>query len=137
MKRVLTMFAHNRLSLVALSMAAFFAIANVSAVGAANPTPFKVLRAATNANGTFFVGGSGFTVSHPSTSNYHVSFPKGTWNSLGVACYFVPEVQSVFTPAVAEIAGWWTVSDGSGSVDVHVTSGKDAPLMMTFTSANC
>jgi hypothetical protein len=98
MKRVLTMFARNRLSLVALSMAAFFAIANVSAVGAANPTPFKVLRAATNANGTFFVGGSGFTVSHPSTSNYHVSFPKGTWNSLGVACYFVPEVQSVFTP---------------------------------------
>jgi hypothetical protein len=137
MKRVLNMLARNRLSLVAVSMAAFFAVANVGAVGAANPTPFKVLRAATNLNGSFFVGGSGFTVTHPSTSNYHVSFPKGTWNSLGVPCYFVPEVQSVFTPSPAEITGWWTVSDGSGWVDVHVTSGQDARLMMTFTSANC
>ena len=118
-------------------MAAFFALANVGAVGAATPAPLKILRAATNPNGTFFVGGSGFTVSHTSTSNYRVTFPKGTWVSSSVPCYYVPEVQSVFTAAPAEITGWWTVSDGSGWVTVHVTSGLDAPLMMTFTSANC
>jgi hypothetical protein len=137
MKRIWNSLGLNRLPLLALSLAAFVAIANVSAAGAAGPAPFKILRAATNANGTDFVGGSGFTVTRTSQSNYHVSFPVGTWNSSGVPCYFVPQVQSVFTTAPAEITAWWTVGDGSGWVNIHETSGQDAPLMMTFTSANC
>ncbi len=137
MQRVWNLLALKRFSLTALSVAAMLAVVNVTAVGAANPLPVKILRAATNANGTFFVGGSGFTVTHTSTGNYHVAFPAGTWKSGTQPCYFVPLVESVFTPSPAEITAWWTVSDGSGWVDIHVTSGKDAPLMMTFTSANC
>ena len=137
MKRIWSLLALKRMSLTVLSVVAMLAVVNVTAAGAANPLPVKILRAATNANGTFFVGGSGFSVAHTSTGNYHVSFPAGTWKSGAAACYFVPQAQAVFTPAVAEITGWWTVSDGSGWVDIHVTSGKDAPLMLTFTSANC
>jgi hypothetical protein len=104
----------------------------------ASPTsPFKTLRAATNADGTFFVGGTGFTVSHPSTGHYHIAFPTGTWNSGSSACFYVPQVQAIFTSAIAEIAGWTTFGDGSGVVDVAVSSGADAPLMLVFTSAGC
>jgi hypothetical protein len=104
---------------------------------AAGSIPFKSLRAATNANGTFFVGGGGFTITHPSTGNYHVAFPPGTWNNGGTACFYVPQVQSIFTTSPAVIAGWTTFSDGSGVVDIVIVSGADAPLMLVFTSANC
>jgi hypothetical protein len=46
-------------------------------------TPFKILRAATNANGADFVGGAGFTALHPSTGHYHVNFHVGAWNNAG------------------------------------------------------
>ena len=105
MKRIWSLLALKRMSLTVLSVVAMLAVVNVTAAGAANPLPVKILRAATNANGTFFVGGSGFSVAHTSTGNYHVSFPAGTWKSGAAACYFVPQAQAVFTPVIAEITG--------------------------------
>jgi hypothetical protein len=130
--------ARGRFWILALSAAALVAAASLSAAAAAGPPPpFKILRAATNANGTDFVGGVGFSVVHTGPGKYHVSFPVGTWNNGGAACFYVPLVQPVFTSAEATIVGWTTFGDGSGWVDIKVTSGVDAPLMMTFTSANC
>lgn len=121
-----------------MSLAAVGGLCVSSTAGFASTTaPFKTLKAATNADGSFFVGGAGFTITHTSTGHYHVAFPTGTWNSGSSACFYVPQVQTIFTTAQAEITGWTTVSDGSGVVDVAVTSGADAPLMMVFTSANC
>jgi hypothetical protein len=122
-------------SLISVTMASLFMTASFGDAFAA--VPFKTLRAATNPNGTLFVGGGGLTVTHVSTGHYHVAFPLGTWNNGSSSCFFVPQVQAVFTTAVAEITGWTTFGDGSGVVDIAVSSGADAPLMMVFTSANC
>lgn len=126
-----------RRSVLGLVVAGLCTMTSITNVLAAGSIPFKTLRAATNADGTIFVGGGGFTVTHPRTGFYHVTFLPGTWNNGGVACFYVPRVQSIFTASPAEIAGWATLSDGSGGVDIVVVSGADAPLMLVFTSANC
>lgn len=84
-----------RRSILGLVVAGLFTMTNITDVLAAGSIPFKTLRAATNANGTFFVGGGGFTITHPLIGNYHVAFPPGTWNNGGTACFYVPQVQSI------------------------------------------
>jgi hypothetical protein len=124
-------------SILGVFVACLFIASSFSYANAAGSIPFKTLRAATNSDGTFFVGGGGFTVSRGPMGHYHVAFPAGTWNNGATACFYVPVVQAIFTTATAEIAGWTTFGDGSGVVDIVVSSGADAPLMMVFTSANC
>lgn len=88
-----------------------------------------------------YLAGAGLTMTHPSTGHYHVAFPSTTWNTivnnLTTPCYFIPQVQTLFTTSTAEITGYSTLADGSGSIDVTVQSGADAMLAMVFTSANC
>jgi hypothetical protein len=99
--------------------------------------PFKTLRVVVQPNGTLLVGGAELAVTHTSTGNYNITFPIGTWNNRGSACFFVPQVQPIFTSSPAEITSYATFGDGSGTMDVAVLSGADAWLVMTFTSANC
>jgi hypothetical protein len=93
-----------------------------------------------NSDGSVFVGWGGFTASHNGTGVYHVAFPAGTFNHLATACFFVPQVTGVFAGTTAEIAGWLTFGDGSGSVDV-VTSAAgqqaDVSWSLVATSARC
>jgi hypothetical protein len=130
-------------SIVSLLAIGLFTMASVSNALAGDP--FKTLRLATNANGTIFVGlgiapgsnsiitsSAGVTVTH-TPGHYHVEFATGTWSG----CFFVPLVQSVFTMSPAEITAWATFGNGSGFVDIAITSGADVPLMMVFTSAAC
>jgi hypothetical protein len=132
-----------RCSVVGLLAAGLFTMAGVSEASA---DPFKIVRIATNPNGSIFVGvgiapggnstifsNQGVTVSHPITGHYRVDFAPGTWSG----CFFVPIVQSVFTTSPAEITAWATFGDGHGFVDIAIASGADAPLMMVFTSAAC
>jgi hypothetical protein len=106
----------------------------------ASPTaPFKTLRVVVEPDGTLFVGGNrvspgqGFTVTHLSTGHYRATFPPGTWSS----CFFLPQVQTIFTTATAQVTGYTTSGDGSGGIDVAVSTGADAWLVMVFTSAEC
>jgi hypothetical protein len=99
--------------------------------------PFKTLRVVVEPNGTLFVGGAELTVAHTGTGSYHIAFPLGTWNNGGSACFFLPQVHTIFTPSASEVVGYATFGDGSGAMDVIIQSGTDAWLVMTFTSANC
>jgi hypothetical protein len=132
-----------RRSIAGLLAAGLFTMVSVSEASA---DPFKIVRVATNPNGSIFVGlgiapggnsnifsSQGVTVSHGSPGHYHVNFATGTWSG----CFFVPLVQSVFTTSPAEITAWATFGDGHGFVDIAIASGADAPLMMVFTSAAC
>jgi hypothetical protein len=109
----------------------------ISEAMASATSPFKTLRVVTEPNGTIFVGGSSLTITHTSTGHYHIAFPVGTWNNSGSACFFLPQVQSMFTTSPAEITGYGTTGDGAGAIDVAILSGADAWLVMVFTSANC
>jgi hypothetical protein len=130
-------------SIIGLLATGLFTMASASSASA---DPFKIVRVATNANGSIFVGlgiapggnsnifsNQGVTVSHSSPGHYRVDFAPGTWSG----CFFVPLVQSVFTTSPAEITAWATFGDGHGFVDIAIASGADAPLMMVFTSAAC
>ncbi len=132
-----------RRSITGLLAAGLFTTVSVSEASA---DPFKIVRVATNSNGSIFVGlgiapggnstifsNGGVTVSHPSTGHYRVDFAPGTWSG----CFFVPIIQSVFTTSPAEITAWATFGDGHGFVDIAIASGADVPLMMEFTSAAC
>jgi hypothetical protein len=125
--------------IISLTVASLFTMASFG--NAMAGTPFKTIRVVVNPNGTLFLAGAGLTVTHPSTGHYHVAFPSATWNTiisnLTTPCFFIPQVQTLFTTSTAEITGYSTLGDGSGSIDVAVQSGADAMLAMVFTSANC
>jgi hypothetical protein len=118
-------------------MAGLFTATSFGSALGAGSIPFKTLRGSLNANGTVFVGGAGFTVAVGGQGRYKIAFPVGTWNNGNTACFFVPQVQALFTTAVPEIIDWTTSSDGSGLVDINMSSGVDTPLNVVFTSANC
>ena len=130
-----------RRSIVSLTLASLFAVASFGGTAAADSIPFKTLRAVINPSGSIYLAGAGLTVTHPSTGHYHVAFAAGTWktfvNGLTTPCYFVPQVQPLFTTSAVQITGYSTLPDGSGSIDIAVASGADATLAVIFTSANC
>lgn len=128
-----------RRAIVSLLVSGLFVSATASDVLASPTAPFKILRVVVEPNGTLFVGGNrvspgqGFTVTHLSAGQYQVDFPAGTWSS----CFFVPQVQTIFTSATAQITGYATFGDGHGGINVAVSTGADAWLVMVFTSAEC
>lgn len=124
-----------RRSLTSLSLATALVAATFGSAAAA--VPFKVIRAVSNANGTLFVGGAGLTVTHTSTGHYRFAFPTGTWNNGGSSCFFIPQVQPLFSSATSTIVGYSTFADGSGNIDVAMSNNLDTSLIVVFTSANC
>lgn len=126
-----------RRTILGLVMAGTCTLATVGDAAASPNIPFKTLRVVVEPNGTLFVGGAELTVTHTGTGGYHIAFPIGTWNNGGSACFFLPQVHTIFTTSPAEVTGYATFGDGSGAMDVAVLSGADAWLVMTFTSANC
>jgi hypothetical protein len=130
-----------RRSIVRLALASVIAVASFGGVATADSIPFKTLRVVINPNGSLFLAGAGLTVTHPSAGHYHVAFATGTWktvvNNLTTPCFFLPQVQPLFTTSAVQITGYSTLGDGSGSIDVTVMSGVDVSLAMVFTSGNC
>jgi hypothetical protein len=126
-----------RRSIISAAMAGLFTATSFGSAFGAGNIPFKILRGSINANGTVFAGGAGFTVNPGGGGRYKVVFPVGTWNNGNTACFFVSQVQAMFTTAVAQITELTTSADGSGIVNINISSGVDTPLNVVFTSANC
>jgi hypothetical protein len=96
--------------------------------------PATTLRAVVKSNGAIWVGSPGFTVAHTGSGTYHISFPAGTWGS--PSCWFVPTFQPVFSSGTISVTGLAEYGDGSGQMDIKVSSG-DSWFAMTATSASC
>lgn len=122
---------------ISLVVAGAFIVTGFSEARGAGAIPFKTLRVVTMPNGTLFVGGAGLTVTHTGTGTYHIAFPIGTWNNGASSCFFLPQVQTLFSTSGVDVTGYGTASDGSGAIDVAVLSGADTWLVSVFTSANC
>lgn len=127
----------TRRSILGLIVAGIFSLSTFGDAMAAPNVPFKTLRVVVDPTGKVFVGGAELTVTHVATGHYRIAFPVGTWNNGGSACFYLPQVQTIFTSSAAQVVGYATAGDGSGAMDVVVQSGADAWLVMTFSSANC
>ena len=135
-------------AIMSLLVSGLFVSTTIASAQASSTHPFKTLRVVITVDGTAFVGGNrvlpfqGINVTHGPTGVYHVTFQPGTWNdpSTSMACFFVPQVQTLFTSATARVTVYNTFDDGRGGVDVVVSSGTsnvDASVVMVFTSAEC
>ncbi|HLJ67386.1 MAG TPA: hypothetical protein VKX16_08505 [Chloroflexota bacterium] len=103
--------------------------------------PFVSLRGTLDKLGNVVYGSGGYTVTHPDTGKYLITFPAGTFLKGKTLCNFVPVGQVVNFVGFINAASYTANNDGSGLVEFDVTdpSGNPQDAIVSFIaeSANC
>lgn len=107
------------------------AIASVNQNGSVKCAGTRLIAGIVNVDGTIS-SGSGFTVLHPSTGEYVISFPAGTWNADTSPAITVTPVAFFNVFAVATIS---PASDGGATItiDESGSAGLATPSDGSFT----